>query len=242
MIFQSLHRACPEAFHGFAGRTAKPLGWAALVLTVAGLGAALVLAPDGQEPGDKFRIGAVHYPAAWASLCIYVTIGALSAVTLRHRSRLTGILAAALAPTGVLFTLLALWTESLWRRPSSGTWWAWDAEAVSQLMMLFLFGGFIAVRAMIDDPRRADQAGALLAVLGTVNLPVLYFSLHWWDMTRVGVPTPATFSGAFTMATVLTGAGFAAYAAFAMLKRVRCLIAERNAFARNLRRMLEVDA
>lgn len=242
MIFQLLHRACPEAFHGFAGRMAKPLGWAALVLTVAGLGAALVLAPEGQEPGDKFRIGAVHYPAVWASLCIYLTIGALSAVTLRHRCRLTAMLAAALAPTGVLFTLLALWTESLWRRPSIGTWWAWDAEAISQLMMLFLFGGFLAVRAMFDDPRRGDRAGALLAVLGAVNLPVLYFSLHWWDLMRVGVPPPAPLSGTFAVATVITGAGFAAYAAFAMFKRVRCLIAERNAFARNLRRMLEVDA
>ena len=125
-----------------------------------------------------------------------------------------------------------------------GLWWVWDAASISQLLMLFLFGGFLALRAMIDDPRRAERAGALLALLGAANLPVLYFSLYWWDVLRHEAHRDAgPAMGAATLAaTVLIGAGFAAYAAFAALKRVRCLIAERDALARSLRRSLEQPA
>lgn len=243
-IFQSPHPICPDAFHGVAGRLVPPLGWCALALVGSGLATALLFAPGTGPQGDSIRIAAIHYPASWVSLAIYITIGVLSVLTLRHRNRLTAMLAGALAPTGIMFTLLALWTESLWQRPASGIWWSWNAEAVSQMLLLFLLAGFIAIRAMIDDPRRGDRSGALLAVMGAVNLPVLYFSLYWWDMLR-NVPPPALrapMSDALAAGTLLIGAGFVAYAAFASLKRARCVIAERNAFSRALRRMLEIPA
>lgn len=243
MLFESLRHACPEAFRDFALRAARPLAWSAMALLGAGLGVALLLAPTNPAQGDAFRIAAIHYPAAWVALGAYLAIGTLSALTLRYHSRLTAMLAGALAPTGMLFTLLALWTEALWRRPVRGTWWAWNAEVVSQLMLLFLLGGFVALRFAIDDPRRADRACALLALIGLGNLPILYFSLHWWDVIRYEAPmsTPP-MSAALMAAAALIGAGFAAYAASAALKRVRCFIAERDALARSLRRLLESPA
>jgi heme exporter protein C len=183
----------------------------------------------------------LHYPAAWLSLLLYIAIGALSVLTLRRDTRLAAMLASAIAPTGALFTFLALWTEALWRKPVRGIWWVWDAESASQLMMLALFAGFIGLKALIDDPRRADRAGALLAVLGAASLPVLYFSLHWWDLLRgetVAAREPA-MSGALFLATVMVGLGFAAHATAVALRRTRCLIAERDALSRQLRRMLE---
>lgn len=243
-MFESLYRASPEAFHGFAGRVAPVCGWSAAVLFAAGLVFALLLAPTSTVQGDTFRIAAIHYPAAWASLSIYLTIGVLSAITLRHHSRLTAMLANALAPTGLLFTMLALWTEALWRKPVRGVWWVWDAEAVSQLMLLLLLGGYIALRAMIDDPRRADRAASLLALLGVANLPVLYFSLHWWDLQRreTAIAVVPAMSQPLAVAALLIGASFGAYAAFAALKRARCLISERDALARSHVRSLESAA
>lgn len=239
MIFESLRRACPEAFRDFALRAARPLAWSATALVGAGLAVALLLAPTNLAQGDALRIATIHYPAAWVALGAYVAIGALSAVTLRYRSRLTATLAGALAPTAMLFTLLALWTQALWLKPVRGIWWVWNAEAVSQLMLLFLLGGFIALRFAIDDPRRADRACALLALIGLGNLPVLYFSLHWWDVIRYEAPMSTLPMSAPLAAAVLIGAGFAAYAASAALKRARCLIAERDALGRSLRRLLE---
>lgn len=221
-----------------------PLGWCALALVGAGLASALLFAPGTGSQGDNFRIAAIHYPATWASQGISIAIGMLSALTLRYRNRLTAMLAGALTPTGIMFTLLSLWTEALWQRSARGAWWSWNAEVASQMMLLLLLGGFVAVRAMIDDPRRGDRAGALLAVVGAVNLPVLYFSLSWWELLRHQAPLAAhpPMSDALAVATLLVGAGFAAYAAFAALKRARCLIAERNAFSRTLRHLLEIHA
>ena len=244
MILESLRHARADSLHRWAGRAAPVLGWAAVILIGAGLAVGLLMAPRDAEQGDIFRVAALHRPAAALAVAIYAAIAVLSIATLRLRAKVAAMLAGALAPTGVLFTLLALWTEALWRRPVQGAWWAWEAESVSQLLMLFLYGGFIALRAMIDDPRRADRAGALMALLGAANLPVLYFSLYWWDVLRRGpaVATRPEMTPALFLAALLVGAGFAAYAAFAALKRVRCLIAEREALARSVRRMTESAA
>lgn len=233
-----------EQFHGLAGRLAPGFGWCAAALVAVGLATALLPAAANTPHGDAMRIAAIHYPAQWVSLAIYVAIGALSAITLRHRSRLAAMLANAAAPTGMLFTLLALWTGALWRKPFRGVWWTWDAESLSQLMLLMLLGGFVAVRAMIDDPRRADRACSLIAVVGLANLPVLYFSLHWWDVTRREAAAAAVpeLTGIALAAALVVGAGFVAHTAFVTMKRARCLIAERTALARTLRGLLELPA
>lgn len=244
MIAHPQLRMSLEQFHGLAGRLAPRFGWSAAALVAVGLGAALLPAAGSAAHAEAMRIAAIHYPAQWISLAIYVAIGALSALTLRERSRLAAMLAHALAPTGILFTLLTLWTGALWRKPLRGVWWTWDAESVSQLMLLMLLGGFIAVRAMIDDPRRADRACSLVAVVGLANLPVLYFSLRWWDITRHEVAAAAVpeLTVAALGAALLVGAGFVAHTAFVALKRARCLIAERTALARSLRGLLESHA
>lgn len=244
LILEQLRHARPDSLHRWAGRVAPALGWAAVALIGAGLAVGLLFAPADSGQGDIFRVVVLYRPAAMLSVGIYAAIGILSVATLRYHARLAAMMAGALAPTGVLFTLLALWTDALWRRPVQGAWWAWEAESVSQLLLLFLYGGYLGLRAMIDDPRRAESAGALLAVLGAANLPVLYFSLHWWDALRrgpVAVAQPYMTPYLF-LAAVMVGAGFAAYAAFAALKRVRCLIAERDALARSVRRTMESAA
>lgn len=240
-MFQELRRVSPEAFHRWAGRMGPGCGHAAVVLVALGLVVGLALASTVPPQGETSRVAALHYPAAWTSLGVYLAIGALSAITLAHDSRVAAMLAAALAPTGALFTLLALWTEALWRKPLRGVWWAWDAEAIAQLLLLFLYAGFIGLKSMIDDPRRGERSGALLAVLGVANLPVIYFSLHWWDVMRHEAARAVTppMTPSLLAAAALLGAGFAAYVAHAALKRVRCLIAERDALTRSLRRLPE---
>src|SRR5207253_11026784 len=117
----------------------------------------------------------IHVPAAWMSMFLYVLIALWSAVGLALQTRLSAMMARALAPTGALFTFIALWTGSLWGKPTWGTWWVWDARLTSELILLFLYLGYIALVEAIDDVRRADKAGALLALVGAVNVPIIYF-------------------------------------------------------------------
>jgi heme exporter protein C len=222
-----------------ADRVRPPLALASAVLIATGLALGLGAAPAEAGQAGSFRIAVLHYPAAWLSLMLYLAIAALSAITLLRNER-AAIVANAIAPTGILFTLIALWTQALWRKPIQGVWWVWDAQAVSQLMIMFLFGGIVALRAMIDDPRRADRAAALLALVGMANLPVLYFSIRWWDAlhrgSRAAVPP---MSGTLALACVAMGAGFAVYAVYAVLGRTRCAVAEREVLARSMRELRE---
>lgn len=222
-----------------AARVAAFCAPAALVMIVAGLAVGLVLAPATVQ-GEVSRVAVLHGPAAGVALGIYALLAALAIATLRQDSRTAPVVAAALLPTGLLFTLLALWTEALWRRPLQGAWWVWDARSMAQLMLLFLYGGALALRALLDDPRRADRAAALFVLLGLGNLPILYFSLHWWDQLRhVRTVEAPPMGAALAVAEALVTAGFACYAAQAAARRVRCLVAERDAAAREVRRLME---
>ena len=187
------------------------------------------------------RVAVLHAPAAWMSLVLYAAMAAIAAVALARRDRRAALFANAVAPTGIVFTLVALWTEALSRKPVHGLWWVWDAEAVSQLMLMFLFGGVLALRSMIDDPRRADRAAALLALVGAANLPVLYFSIHWWDVLRHdGVAAAPGLSGRALVAAALVFAGFVAYALSAVSRRARCTAAEYQVLARSTIEFQEV--
>jgi heme exporter protein C len=153
-----------------------------------------------------------------------------SAIGLAMNTRLSAMMARALAPTGALFTFIALWTGSLWGRPTWGTWWVWDARLTSELILLFLYFGFMALTASIDDPRRADRAGALLAIVGVVNIPIIYYSVQWWNTLHQGASV--SFTRAPSMAaTMLTGMllmalAFWMYSIAVAMVRVRCEIAE----------------
>ncbi|HYH43525.1 MAG TPA: cytochrome c biogenesis protein CcsA, partial [Burkholderiales bacterium] len=168
----------------------------------------------------------------WMSMLIYLAMAFWAALGLAFNTRLSGMMASALAPTGALFTFLALWTGALWGKPTWGTWWVWDARLTSELILLFLYLGFIALQAAIEDPRRADRAGAILALTGIVNIPIIYFSVRWWSTLHQGASV--SFTSAPTMAaTMVTGMlivtiAFWMYAIAAALLRVRTIILERE--------------
>src|SRR5260221_10345171 len=178
--------ASPQTFYPLAGKIARVCAALAVLFAVAGLYVGLFVAPTDAQQGEVYRVIYIHVPAAWMSMFIYVVMACWAALGLAFNTRLSGMMASALAPTGALFTFIALWTGSLWGRPTWGTYWVWDARLTSELILLFLYLGFIALQASIDDPRRADRAGALLAIVGVVNVPIIYYSVQWWNTLHQG--------------------------------------------------------
>ena len=224
--------ASPETFYPLAGKIARASGIAAAALMLAGLYVGFLVAPTDAQQGEAYRIIFIHVPAAWMSMFLYVVMAFWAALGLAFNTRLSGMMASALAPTGALFTFIALWTGALWGRPTWGAYWVWDARLTSELILLFLYLGFMALQAAIDDPRRADRAGALLAIVGVVNIPIIYYSVQWWNTLHQGASVSLTRapSMAATMLTgmVLMALAFWAYSIAAALVRVRCIILERQ--------------
>jgi heme exporter protein C len=169
--------ASPQVFYPLAGKMTAWFMTLAAVLCVIGLHIGFFVAPTDFQQGEVYRIIFIHVPAAWMSMFIYVVMAFWCAVGLAMNTRLSFMMALALAPTGALMTALALWTGSLWGKPTWGTWWAWDARMTSELILLFLYIGFMSLHAAIDDVRRADRAAAVLALVGVVNVPIIYFSV-----------------------------------------------------------------
>lgn len=224
--------ASPQTFYPLAGRIARWCGLAAAILAAAGLYIGFFVAPTDAQQGEAYRIIFIHVPAAWMSMFIYVVMAFWSALCLALNTRLSGMMAAALAPTGALFTFIALWTGSLWGKPTWGTYWVWDARLTSELILLFLYLGFIALRASIDDPRRADRAASVLAIVGVVNVPIIYYSVQWWNTLHQGASVSLTRAPSMA-ATMLTGMlvmalAFWLYAIAVSMVRVRCIIRERG--------------
>jgi heme exporter protein C len=166
------------------------------------------------------------------SMFLYVVMAGYCALGLAVKTRLSAMMASALAPTGALFTFIALWTGSLWGKPTWGTWWAWDARMTSELILLFLYLGFIALQASIEDPRRADRAGAVLALVGVVNVPIIYFSVQWWNTLHQGSSVSLTaapkMAQTMLLGMLLMALASWAYAAAIALLRVRSIIIERE--------------
>ena len=168
-------------------------------------------------------------------MLIYLVMSFWAAVGLIMNTRLSSMLAQALAPTGALMTFIALWTGAFWGRPTWGAWWVWDARLTSELILLFLYIGYMALRASIEDPRRADRASAILALVGVVNVPIIYFSVKWWNTLHQGASV--SFTKSSSMATsMLTGMlvmalAFWMYSIAVSLVRVRRIIRDREANA-----------
>jgi heme exporter protein C len=224
--------AAPQRFYPLAGRAVPWFVAAAVLLTLAGLAVGLVLAPTDAQQGDAYRIIYIHVPAAWMSMVIYVAMAFWAGIGLVFNTRLASMLASALAPTGAWMTFIALWTGALWGKPTWGTWWVWDARLTSELILLFLYIGFMSLHAAIDDLRRADRAAALLALVGVVNVPIIYFSVQWWNTLHQGASV--SLSRAPSMATpmllgmLLMALAFWMYCIAAVLARTRTLILERE--------------
>jgi len=197
-----------------------------------GLWIGFFVAPTDAQQGEGYRIIFVHVPASWMSMFIYCVMAFWAAVGLAFNIRLASMLASALAPTGAMFALLSLVTGALWGKPMWGTWWVWDARLTSELILFFLYLGFMALQAAIDDPRRADKAGAVLALVGVVNIPIIYFSVRWWNTLHQGASVSMT--QAPTMAQTMLGSmllmalAFWMYSIAVALARVRNLLLERE--------------
>jgi heme exporter protein C len=161
------------------------LGLAAIAIGY-GLVDGLVFAPPDYQQGDAFRIIYVHVPSAWLSLFAYICMAVAAAIALIWRIKMGHAVAAASAPIGASFTLLALVTGSLWGRPMWGTYWAWDPRLTSELILLFLYVGVMSLRSAFEDPARGDRAAALLALVGVVNVPIIHFSVVWWNSLHQG--------------------------------------------------------
>jgi len=224
--------ASPASFYPLAGRMIPWFALSAAVLAAIGLYVGLVVAPTDFQQGEAYRIIFIHVPAAWMSMFLYLVMAFWGALALGFNTRLSAMMAQAIAPTGALMTFIALWTGSLWGRPTWGTYWAWDARMTSELILLFLYFGIIALRNAIDDPRRADRACAVLSLVGAVNVPIIYFSVKWWNTLHQG--SSVSLTAAPRMAAImLTGMlimSFAAwfYAIAVVLMRVRAIMVERE--------------
>jgi len=180
MAWTWFHRlASPPHVYALAARLTPWFAWPAAVCIVAGLYGGLVLAPPDYQQGDGFRIMYVHVPSAWMSLMVYTTMAVAAAIGLIWRMKVAHAVAASCAPIGASFTFVALVTGSLWGEPMWGTYWEWDPRLTSELILLFLYLGYIGLRAGIEDPQRADRASALLAVVGIVNVPIIHYSVVW---------------------------------------------------------------
>jgi len=203
-----------------------------IVAGLAGAAVGFLVAPTDAQQGEAYRIIYLHVPAAWLSMVLYVAMAMWAAIGLIYNTRASAIMAIAIAPTGALFTFLALCTGSLWGKPTWGTWWVWDARLTSELILLFLYIGFMALHASFDDARRADKAAAILAIVGVVNVPIIYFSVKWWNTLHQGASIRLT--EAPSMATpmliglLLMTLSLWAYAAAITLQRAKCIVLERE--------------
>jgi heme exporter protein C len=222
--------ASPQTFYPLAGKIAWAAGVLAAILTVAGLYVGFVVAPTDAQQGEAYRIIYIHVPAAWMSMFIYVLMAFWSALGLAMNTRLSMMMARSLAPTGALFTFIALWTGSLWGKPTWGTWWVWDARLTSELILLFLYFGYMALQASIDDRRRGDRAGALLAIVGVVNIPIIYYSVQWWNTLHQGASVSLTKAPSMAkimlLGMLLMALAFWMYSIAVAMIRVRCEIRE----------------
>src|SRR5438309_1630542 len=217
--------ANPARFMRLSGAALPWLGGATLIALVVGLAWSLLLAPPDYQQGDSVRIMFIHVPAAWMALSVYLFVAIASGVALVARHPLAEIAAQSAAPIGAAFTLVCLATGSLWGRPMWGAWWVWDARLTSVLVLFFLYLGYIALVNAFDDAGRGARAGSLLALVGVVNLPIIKFSVDWWNtlhqpasVMRLGGPS---IDISLLLPLLVMAAGFGLLFLWLLLLRMR---------------------
>jgi heme exporter protein C len=224
--------ASPQNFFWLSGKLIPWFAVIGVILGVVGLYISFFVAPTDHQQGESYRIIFVHVPAAWMSMFIYLVMASWAAIGLVFNTRTSSMMASALAPTGAMFTFLALWTGALWGKPTWGAWWVWDARLTSELILLFLYIGFMALQSSIDEPRRADKAGAVLALVGVVNVPIIYYSVKWWNTLHQGsslnMKSAPTMAMTMLLGMLIMALAFWAYTIAMTLIRVRCIVLERE--------------
>ena len=186
MIKQFHRLVSPKYFYNLAVLLTPWFAWLTVLLMIAGLYGGLVFAPADYQQGESFRIIYVHVPSAWMSLFIYIVMAVAGGVGLIWHIKIADVLAKSCAPMGASFTFLALATGSLWGKPMWGTWWVWDARLTSELILLFLYLGYMALQSAFEDRRVAARASAILALVGLVNIPIIHYSVEWWSTLHQG--------------------------------------------------------
>ena len=224
--------ASPKYFYSIAGALIPWLAAGSLLLFLAGLYYGLVKAPPDYQQGDSYRIMFIHVPAAWMSMFVYMVMAGAGAIGLIWRIKLAEVVAISSAPIGAWFTFLALVTGSIWGKPMWGTWWVWDARLTSELILLFLYLGVIALYNAIDDKRTAARAVAILALVGVVNIPIIHYSVEWWNTLHQG-PTITKLDKpsihlSMLIPLLLMAFAFKLYYIFVVLMRARCEVLERE--------------
>jgi heme exporter protein C len=182
-----IHRfASPKYFYTLTSQLLPLLTVVTIILFGYGLIGGLYLAPPDYQQGDAFRIIYVHVPSAFLSLMVYVAMAIIAAIGWIWRIKLADIIVAESAPLGASFTALALITGSIWGKPMWGTWWIWDARLTSELILLFLYLGYIALRSAIPQQETAQRASSILLFVGVINIPIIHFSVYWWNTLHQG--------------------------------------------------------
>lgn len=222
----------PVWFYRISGTWLPWLTGLFLLLFLPGIYMGLVTAPTDYQQGESFRIMYVHVPAAWMSMFIYVSMAVCAAVSLIWRMKLADIVLISSAPIGASFTFLALATGSIWGKPMWGTWWVWDARLTSELILLFLYLGIIALYNAFEEKKTASKAVSILTLVGVVNIPIIHYSVVWWNTLHQGasvskMDTPSIHID-MLIPLILLGLAFQVYYVLALFLRVRAELIERE--------------
>jgi heme exporter protein C len=235
--------ASPRYFYDIAGRLIPWFAGVCLLFILAGLYYGLLKAPPDYQQGDSYRIMFIHVPAAWMSMFVYVVMAGAGLIGLVWHIKLAEMIAISSATIGASFTFLALVTGSLWGKPMWGTWWVWDARLTSELILLFLYLGVIALYNAVEDKRTAARSTAILAIVGVVNIPIIHYSVQWWNtlhqgatVTKWGAPS---IHISMLIPLLLMAVAFKLYYALVVLMRARCEVLERERNTQWVRELAE---
>lgn len=233
----------PKYFFDMSGKMIPWFAIAAALVGIYGLYLGLFVAPTDYQQGESYRIIYIHVPAAWMSMFIYVVMAVSAAIGLIWQIRLADMIAAASAPIGASFTFIALVTGSLWGKPMWGTYWVWDARLTSELILLFLYFGYMALQSAIEEQRAADKASGLLLIVGVVNIPIIHYSVEWWNTLHQGA-TVSKFGKPsidihMLIPLLLMAVAFKLFYAAVVLVRARNEVLYRDRSRRWVREMIE---
>jgi len=235
-MYKWIHQfGSPKYFYDVSFRVSFWCGVVCVIFLLAGLYGGLVLAPADYQQGDSFRIIYIHVPSAWMSMFVYMVMAVSGGISLIWRIKVNEVIARSAAPLGASFTFLALATGSLWGKPMWGAWWVWDARLTSELILLFLYLGYMALVSAFEDRRTGARAGAILALVGVVNIPIIHYSVEWWNTLHQG-PTVTKFSSpsihtSMLIPLLLMAIGFMCYFFSVLMIRARAEILEYEANA-----------
>ncbi|MDT8387336.1 MAG: heme ABC transporter permease [Thiogranum sp.] len=235
--------ASPKYFYNLSGTLIPWIAVACLGFLLVGLYDGLVDAPTDYQQGDSYRIIFIHVPAAWMSLFIYMVMAGAGAIGLIWHMKLAEVMVVSCAPIGAAFTFLALVTGSIWGKPMWGTWWVWDARLTSELILLFLYLGIMALNNAVEDKRTAARATSILAIVGVVNIPIIHYSVEWWNTLHQG-PTVTKFDAPsidtqMLIPLLVMAVAFKLYFVLSLLMRARVEVLQRERNTQWVRELAE---